>query len=229
MSPGRLRHALMAGPAIISVVLHAPAVQAEIQPRIEKGQLVYTSRPDKKPGTGTSGGERRASAGTAGSMQRLIRDVSDRYRLDPGLVSAVISVESGFDPSAVSPKGARGLMQLMPATAREYGVKDVHDPRQNIEGGVAYLSDLTRRYDGNLKLALAAYNAGPTAVGEAGGVPGFPETIQYLERIEARYGKSLSRKLPTTGPGRIRTSVDESGHVLVTNRPGRRGRARPRH
>ena len=227
MSPPRMRHARALVLSVLVFVLAGPHARAVIKPRRADGQIVFTSRPDRKPGTAAPQIRPEARRKAPPSLRDLIRDVSDRYDLDPGLVSAVISVESAFDSAAVSPKGARGLMQLMPQTARAYGVRDVHDPRQNVEGGVAYLRDLTKRYKGNLKLALAAYNAGPAAVTRAGGVPRYRETLDYLEKIEARYGRRLTSVTPAlvnARRGRIRASVDENGNLFVTNRP--RGRRR---
>ncbi|MDW8107332.1 MAG: lytic transglycosylase domain-containing protein [Armatimonadota bacterium] len=112
----------------------------------------------------------------------LVEPVALRYGVDPELVLRIIQAESGGDPNAVSPKGAIGLMQLMPETARALGVADPFDPAQNIEGGVRYLSHLIRRF-GDLRLALAAYNAGPGNVERYGGVPPFPETIRYLRKV----------------------------------------------
>lgn len=110
------------------------------------------------------------------------------HGLAPELVLAVIMEESGGAADAVSPKGAQGLMQLMPATAEELGVARPHDPRTNLEGGTRYLSGLLERYEGDLELALAAYNAGPGNVDRAGGaVPPFPETRRYVDRVLARY------------------------------------------
>ena len=117
------------------------------------------------------------------ALKALIHATAVRFNLETALVHAVVRAESGFDPQAVSPAGARGLMQLMPGTAREVGVRDVFHPRQNLEGGAAYLRGLLDRYDGDVQLALAAYNAGPTMVEEHEGIPPFPETREYLKRV----------------------------------------------
>jgi len=113
----------------------------------------------------------------------LIRDSARRHRVEPALVKAVIQAESDFVPYARSPKGALGLMQLMPATAHMHGVWQILDPRENVEGGVRHLRYLLDRYSGNVRLALAAYNAGVQAVAKHGGVPPYPETTAYLERV----------------------------------------------
>jgi soluble lytic murein transglycosylase len=119
-------------------------------------------------------------------FDRIVRSASDRYGVDPNLVSAMIKVESNFDPRAVSRKGARGLMQLMPETARELGVGDIYDPTENINGGVRHLKLLLDRFSGNQRMALAAYNAGATAVERYKGVPPFSETRKYV-RLVLRY------------------------------------------
>ena len=121
--------------------------------------------------------------GRAGELPygRLVEDAAARHRVDPLLVHAVIAVESGHRPDAVSPAGAQGLMQLMPRTARMLGVLDPFDPRANVEGGVAYLRRLADEF--GTVLALAAYNAGPGAVREHGGVPPFPETRGYVRSV----------------------------------------------
>jgi soluble lytic murein transglycosylase-like protein len=113
----------------------------------------------------------------------LIVDAAQRNRVDPALVKAVIRAESDFVPYARSPKGALGLMQLMPATARLHNVWSVFEPKDNIEGGVRHLRLLLDQYNGNVRLALAAYNAGDGAVERHGGIPPYPETIEYLERV----------------------------------------------
>jgi soluble lytic murein transglycosylase-like protein len=117
----------------------------------------------------------------------LIHKVAQEASLSPHLLQAVIAVESGFDARAVSHKGALGLMQLMPQTAQRFGVQDPFDPVQNLTGGAAYLKSLLQRFDGNLELALAAYNAGEAAVIKAGyRIPPFAETRAYVPRVLAR-------------------------------------------
>ena len=115
--------------------------------------------------------------------EATIRRASVRHRLGYPLIKAVIRAESDFNPSLVSRAGACGLMQLMPETARDMGVTQVFDPEQNIEGGCRYLRILLDRFDGDLMLALAAYNAGSGSVLEYDGVPPFPETEQFIERV----------------------------------------------
>ena len=113
-----------------------------------------------------------------------ILEAAKSYRIDPALIAAVIRAESNFVPSAVSRKGARGLMQLMPATARRLGVARHFDPKENILGGTAYLAELAERYgDTAVELILAAYNAGERAVEEYGGVPPYRETLAYVRRV----------------------------------------------
>jgi soluble lytic murein transglycosylase-like protein len=113
----------------------------------------------------------------------IIRDSADRHGVELALVKAVIHVESDFVPQARSPKGALGLMQLMPATAQQYGVWRVFDPQENVNAGVKHLRLLLDRYGGNVRLALAAYNAGVEAVERYGGVPPYRETTDYLNRV----------------------------------------------
>ena len=120
-------------------------------------------------------------------VRSAIEKSARSHGIHPDLLRAVIWVESGFNPGAVSPAGARGLMQLMPATAREVGVIDVFSPAHNIDGGARYLRYLLDRYNGNLSLALAAYNAGPGAVDSFRGIPRYRETRQYVNRVLAVY------------------------------------------
>jgi soluble lytic murein transglycosylase-like protein len=132
-------------------------------------------------------------AAEAARLQPLIALVAKDANLSPHLLRAVIAVESAYDTRAVSRKGAQGLMQLMPATAQRFGVTDAFDPRQNLTGGAAYLKWLLQRFDGNLELALAAYNAGEAAVVKAGyRVPPLPETRAYVPRVLERLRAALS-------------------------------------
>lgn len=123
-----------------------------------------------------------------GHVALMVRQLAPGYRLDPNLVLAVIEAESGFNPGALSPKNAQGLMQLIPETAERFGVANVWDPEQNVRGGMAYLKWLMQYFDGNLELVLAAYNSGEGAVQRYGGVPPFTETRGYVARILARLG-----------------------------------------
>ncbi|HEA47400.1 MAG TPA: lytic transglycosylase domain-containing protein [bacterium] len=116
-----------------------------------------------------------------------IKELAEKHNLDPLLVKAVIKVESDFEVAALSKKGAQGLMQLMPQTARHLGVKDVWDPHHNIEGGVKYLRKMFDKFNNNLSLALAAYNAGPNKVKRYGGVPPYPETQRFVRKVISYY------------------------------------------
>lgn len=122
-------------------------------------------------------------------LSQVVNDASGRYRLDPDLVNSVIKAESGFKVHAVSPKGAQGLMQLMPGTASQLGVPNAFDPQANVEGGTKYLRELLERYNFDLVKALAAYNAGPQRVEQFGGVPPYYETRAYVARIVKDFNK----------------------------------------
>jgi hypothetical protein len=122
-------------------------------------------------------------------FQKIIRAAAERYGMDADLIHCVVAVESNFDPKAVSPKNARGLMQLLPQTAAHYGVKDIFDPEENVNAGTRYLKELLTKYH-NLTLALAAYNAGPERVDRYGRrVPPYLETMKYVQRIAKNYAK----------------------------------------
>ncbi len=135
-----------------------------------------------------------AIAGIKGNSVEEIRKIADFYAakklVPPALVKAVIEAESNFNPNAVSPKGAKGLMQLMPSVIRDLGVGDPFDPGENIEAGVSLLKDLLKEYNGDYTKALAAYNAGRRAVNEKGGVPDIPETREYVKKVINAYVKN---------------------------------------
>ena len=122
----------------------------------------------------------------------LIERTAKQLRLHPGLLHAIILVESAYDPKATSKKGAQGLMQLMPATAKRYGVNDAYDPKQNLQGGARYLKDLLAMFKYDLKLALAAYNAGEGAVKKYGNeIPPYPETQGYVKKVMGHYRENM--------------------------------------
>jgi soluble lytic murein transglycosylase-like protein len=147
-------------------------------------QAVLTTAAEKPPAAGAMGAMLRKSS----RYSKVIETAARASRLEPALLQAVMVTESGGDPNALSPKGARGLMQLMPATARLYGVRDAFDPEQNIRGASQYLRDLTDRYRDDLELVLAAYNAGTAAVDLSGGrIPPLKETLDYVPRVMQLY------------------------------------------
>ncbi len=125
--------------------------------------------------------------------EALIAAYSVRHQAPEDLVHAVVTVESGFNKKAISPKGASGLMQLMPDTAKRFNITNRHDAAQNINGGVAYLTWLLNRFNGNEELALAAYNAGEGAVDKHHGIPPYPETIQYIQKVQHRLNRKLRK------------------------------------
>jgi len=158
------------------------------------------------------------AAASRTSLKRLVTSVSLEHGLDPRLMDALVRAESDYDPQAVSHKGAMGLMQLMPATARRLAVDDPFDPEKNIRGGVREFSRLVDRFDGSVPLALAAYNAGEGAVDRFGGVPPYRETRQYVDRIMRMYtGKPYSSvAVKRAAPVRL-VREGATGKVVITN------------
>jgi soluble lytic murein transglycosylase-like protein len=152
-------------------------------------------------------------------VEKLVREAADRHRVDPALIRAVIQTESNWNPAAYSNKGAGGLMQLIPTTARRFGVNDVFNPQQNIDGGVHYLKTLLDRYNGNLDMALAAYNAGEGAVDRAHGIPAFRETRSYVQKVQNAYFQPGSGRLTDSWPRPhpIRRETDSSGRIIFNN------------
>lgn len=178
--------------------------------------------------SGTAAGWLRLPADDARDYVAEIRHAATRYGVPEKLVSAMIRVESGFNTRAVSPKGARGLMQLMPETASTLGVRDTFDPRENIDGGVRHLRGLMDRFGDNLPLVLAAYNAGERAVTGHGGIPPYPETREYVRRVLQRLDRDAQGDTRRGADGEARNgfvgvyqTVADDGTVTYTNIPPR--------
>ena len=164
----------------------------------------------------------RASPLPPPQVDQLVKQTADRFRVDPQLVHAIIQVESEYDPNAVSNRGAMGLMQLIPATARRFGVDNPFDPQQNIEGGVNYLKYLLNMFGGDLTLSLAAYNAGENSVLRTGTIPPITETRDYVRKVTRLYKGTPSppaSKPGTSAPDKlpILRYVDAQGVVHFTN------------
>jgi hypothetical protein len=130
-----------------------------------------------------------AAAAPDSAVRTLVEEAAKNFDVSPALVDSVIQVESNYNPNAISPKGAQGLMQLMPATARRFGVKNSFDAKQNIEGGVRYLKFLQQTFQDD-RLAIAAYNAGEGAVAKYGNVPPYAETMNYVAKVGKKYGQA---------------------------------------
>ncbi len=172
---------------IVSILASAAPARADVYMFKDKeGVITFTNVPNhngykrvlKESGAVVAGG----TVSNSG-FDELIRSASGRYNVDPDLIRAVIKTESDFNSNARSNKGAMGLMQLMPDTARLHNVSDAFNPDENVEGGVRHLRMLLERYQGNLELSLAAYNAGAGAVEKHGGIPPFNETREYVRKV----------------------------------------------
>ena len=223
----------------------ATATRAQIASYVdEHGKLIYTNdspsprrsnavksraqfdgtAPSAKPSDSTAASVASlglvSSGGMDSGLDRIVRDASERHNLDPALVKAVIGTESGWNPKAVSNKGAQGLMQLIPSTAGRMGVNNAFDPAQNVDGGARYLRSLLDRYHGNLEMTLAAYNAGEGAVERFGGVPAYPETRAYVKKVTNSYfrpGNGRNPKLWEPPRPPVRPTVMPDGRVIFTN------------
>lgn len=149
-----------------------------------------------------------------GKYNQLIENMSRQFGVPAELVHSVIKVESNYNEKAVSPKGAVGLMQLMPETAKFYGVSDPFNPEENIRGGILYLRDLIRLYEGRTNYVLAAYNAGQEALKKFNGIPPYPETIDYIRKVMTHYSRPY---IPSGLP--IYRIQDGTGKIVLTNDP----------
>lgn len=197
--------------AVLGVLLAATGVSADVRLKVgsDGTKVIYNVG---RIGRGTSAADLQwlaARHDRASKYDPIIERWAAKYRVDATLVRAVIQVESGFDPSVVSRKGARGLMQLMPGTAKRFGVASVHDPEQNIRAGIRYLSILIEMFGGDFPRALAAYNAGENAVVRHGGIPPYEETEAYVRRALTvyygyPYGSAFSFAGRRTGGTKLR-------------------------
>jgi len=211
------------------LVVAGPAVQAgELFYYVDDGRVVITNTPSRADIRTVPGFSGRVMAAMKSDLpvtrfDPTIRILASRYDLDPDLIKAVAYAESAFKPDAVSPKGAVGLMQLMPATAAMYGVTNLTDPDQNLKAGAQHLRTLMDEFNGDLTLVLAAYNAGSGAVRRSGGVPAYRETRNYVRKVRERLGEPVSRRAaampvaPAANSSRIRRITDSDGTVRYTN------------
>ncbi len=186
----------------------------------ENGMTIWTNVgtnrvSPKAPGSGSRSDK-------SSNFYPLIRETASKYGVDEGLVQAIIKVESNYNPRAVSVKNCKGLMQLHPDTAQRFGVSNVFDPAENIEGGVRYLRYLMQNFD-ELDLVLAAYNAGENAVKRYAGIPPYSETRQYVQKVRSIVGEDPPSKKenakPTRRNRRVFRTVDADGNILFTNIP----------
>ena len=170
--------------------------------RLIRGAVVASRVvPEKVIASGTPAPGNQAKPVSGANVSELVASIASRHDVEPLLVDSVIRVESNYNTYAISPKGALGLMQLIPTTARRFGVSDTFAPEQNIEGGVRYLKYLMQLYKGDERLALAAYNAGEGAVAKYKGIPPYKETQNYVYQVGKRLGQSReAEKKAKTAP-----------------------------
>jgi len=209
---------------ILLTLLLVWSTAASAQDQIQKyvgadGRVVYTNNiaantPVPTP-TAPVAATVTPSQAVAAPINELIESIASSHGVDSALVKAMVKAESNFNRWAVSSKGARGLMQLIPTTGARYGVRDFFDPRQNIEGGVTYLKFLLEKFNGNLDLSLAAYNAGENLVERLGRIPPIAETRDYVRKVLANYGKSSGFVLTTPTPAAV-VAAEEAPKFYVT-------------
>lgn len=164
--------------------LHAQRISASVD---TTGRVVFNNDPVAAQTPAVASQRPQSSKNNQKYITGLIDDAAAHHRMDPDLIRAIVEVESHYNPRAVSSRGAMGLMQLIPPTARRFGVSNVFDPVENLDGGIRYLKYLMGMFNGNLELSLAAYNAGENAVSRSGGVPPIAETRNYLRKINGIY------------------------------------------
>jgi soluble lytic murein transglycosylase-like protein len=208
-SPRALRSAEAIAGEVSNYIESRPTLDAGDAGRARaKGELA-----SQDPNYSQAAGNRSVSAA---QIDRYIDEAAARHHVDPNLVRALVKVESNFNPRAVSPKGAMGLMQLMPETARKYEVRNPFDAAQNVDAGVRHLKGLLENFRGDVPLSLAAYNAGQGAVERSGGIPPYSETRNYVKRITSLM--AASAPLPTVAmPIPIQVRRDERGRLVISN------------
>ena len=204
----------------VAACLTAAAAEARIVKVETSNGPVWTNVPEPAAGVDVKPSER------AERWRPLITAASARHGVDPGLIEAVIACESNFETSAVSRAGACGLMQLMPGTAKQYGLEDPFDPAGNVDAGTRHLAGLLDSFGGDQRLAIAAYNAGEGAVRRSGGMPPYAETIRYVQKVQGYLAKLVGAAPAPAGASRaaalpkqqsIRLGRDASGRLLMTN------------
>ena len=227
--------------AILAAGALAAPARAQIAPNIDdRGKLVYMNEDSParhhgsmiihSPGApqalsaaasvSSAPASRRSATRSDDRLDRIVRAAAERHKVDPALVKAVINTESGWNSLAVSSKGAVGLMQLIPGTAERYGVGNPFDAAENVEGGTTYLRSLLDRYKGDLMKSLAAYNAGERAVDQNRGVPAYPETQRYVQKVTDAYfqpGSGRSSTLWSPPRPAVRRELEPWGRVVFTN------------
>ena len=233
-----MKNLLMTVALCVAVGWLASPAHAQLSSYVdEHGNLVYTNA--DSPARGKAQAEKHSAAADVKTtsaqtapgaptlpksinpdvLHQIVQETAQKHDIDPALVSAVISTESNWNTSALSRKGAQGLMQLVPETAQKLGVFNAWDPQQNIDGGVRYLHMLLDRYNGDLPKALAAYNAGPNAVDRWGGVPNYPETRDYVRKVTHSYfqpGSAQQSSWRKAAKPIYRFATDD-GRVIFTN------------
>ncbi len=205
--PRNLMKARKSSPAAARTV---PSASPSSQP--------FSGLPAASPESGTKSNPVPVAMAPA-ALDAIVQQSAEKNHVDPALVRAVISRESNWNSSAVSSKGALGLMQLIPGTAERLGVGNAFDPAQNVDAGTRYLGTLLQRYNGDLGKALAAYNAGPGAVDRFGGIPNYPETRNYVEKVTSTYFSPGSGRQPRAFviPRPIYRALDADGRLVFSN------------
>jgi soluble lytic murein transglycosylase-like protein len=216
------------GMALIALCTTSSIAEDKLKPVVtQNGSVVYTNIWENAPVQLTPPAP--VAKAVSDPINNLIEVISGKHAVDPALVRAMIKAESNYNRWAVSAKGARGLMQLIPDTGARYGVRDFFDPEQNIEGGVRYIKFLLGKFNGNLDLSLAAYNAGENLVERLGRIPPIQETQEYVRKVRANYGKAATSAAAVAGPAgatpvaskpvaqQIFRTVDDRGVIHLSN------------